>query len=71
MISMEKASLANFQDLEGLNISKVIQTPGEISIVVGDFVLKLEGCPYNDGRCNRCQCDKEKFRVILTDGASI
>ena len=71
MSSTEKVSLANFLDLEGLNISKVVQVPGKTTLVVGDFVLEFEGCPYEDGRCDRCNCDKEKFRVTLTDCPSI
>lgn len=52
--------------LEGRLITKVRQDENGYTVFVGDLVLKFEGCPYNDSRCEQCSCDK-RFRATLED----
>lgn len=60
-----------FSNLKGLIVTEVEVEGNSASIKFGDKILLLQGCPYNDSRCDLCSCDKEKFRVTLVDDGPI
>lgn len=64
---MTKEALPELKALQGRLITEVREEADGYTLFAGDLALKLEGCPYNDARCERCSCDKNKFRVSLAD----